>query len=159
MLATFRDLVQHKAFANASLLRAIRHHEPAAQDAELHRLLHHIILANRFWLMLCLELPFAHEEESHIPGSLEAISARYRDTHAREWDWLSRTTEGDLARTVTTPHLPGQSFTLAEVLTQVCLHSHGHRAQCATRLRLLGGTPPTLDFIVWLQERAPADWA
>lgn len=47
-----RDLIHHKGYANASLLKAIRQHEPAAQDPELRKLLHHITLANRFWLRL-----------------------------------------------------------------------------------------------------------
>jgi uncharacterized damage-inducible protein DinB len=39
------------------------------------------------------------------------------------------------------------------------MHSHGHRAQCATRLRLLGGTPPAMDFILWLKDRPVPDWS
>ena len=38
---------------------------------------------------------------------------------------------------------PDRQTTLGEALTQVCLHSHGHRAQCATRLRMLGGRTAT----------------
>jgi uncharacterized damage-inducible protein DinB len=36
---------------------------------------------------------------------------------------------------------------------QVCLHSHGHRAQAAKMLRRLGGEPPATDFILWLANR------
>jgi len=57
---------------------------------------------------------------------------------------------------VETPFLPGSHFSVAQALTQVCLHSQGHRAQCATRLRLLGGTPPATDFILWVKDRKPA---
>ena len=31
---------------------------------------------------------------------------------------------------------------VAEALLQVCMHSHGHRAQVATRLRQHGAVPP-----------------
>jgi hypothetical protein len=50
MLAMLHDLVQHKGYANAVVLKAVRQHEKATQDQELRELLHHIILANRFWL-------------------------------------------------------------------------------------------------------------
>jgi len=158
MLAMVQDLVKHKAFANASLLRAIRQHPTAAQDDELRKLLHHVILANRYWLALSLGLPFNHEEESRIPESLEAIAEQYRETHALELQWISSAGEPDLARMLETPFIPGCSFSVAQALTQVCLHSHGHRAQCSMRLRLLGGTPPAMDFVHWLQERPTAEW-
>lgn len=39
-----QDLIHHNGYANASLLKAIRQHETAAQDPELWKLLHHILL-------------------------------------------------------------------------------------------------------------------
>jgi uncharacterized damage-inducible protein DinB len=158
MLVMLQDLIQHKGYANASLLKAIRQHEPAAQDLELRKLLHHIILANRFWLCLIRGLPFALEEESQVPDSLAAIAALYQETHAQEVEWIAQAQEAELARLVETPFIPGQSYTVAQALMQVCMHSHGHRAQCATRLRLLGGTPPNMDFILWLKERPAPNW-
>lgn len=158
MLLMLQNLIHHKGYANASLLKAIRQHEMAAQDPELRNLLHHIILANRFWLSLILGLPFAVEDESRIPESLEAVAAQYRETHAQEVEWASQAQEVDLARTLESPLIPARSCSVAEALMQVCLHSHGHRAQCAAILRLLGGAPPTLDFILWLQERPAPDW-
>jgi uncharacterized damage-inducible protein DinB len=158
MILMLKDLILHKGYANASLIKAIRQHEPAAQDPDLKNLLHHIIVANRFWLMLSLGLPFAVEEESRIPESLEEIAAQYRDTHAQELKWVSQAEEHELARTVETSFIPGHSYSVAEAMMQVCLHSQGHRAQCATRLRSLGGTPPTLDFILWLKERPTPEW-
>jgi len=151
--------MRHKAFANASLLRAIRGNDSAAHDDELRKSLHHVILANRFWLALILGVPFNNEEESRIPESLEGVAELYRETHARELEWISRAQASDLARTIETPFIPGQNLSVTEALTQVCLHSHGHRAECAMRFRQLGGTPPALDFIVWLKDRPAADWS
>lgn len=158
MLDMLLDLIHHKGYANAALVKAIRQHPTAAQDPELRQLLHHIILANRFWLLMSCGLPFAVEEESRIPESLEAIAAQYRETHAQELEWLSQVREPDLAGILETLFIPGHSFSVAQAWVQVCMHSNGHRAQCATRLRLLGGTPPSLDFILWLQERPAPDW-
>lgn len=159
MLAMLQDLARHKAYANAALLKAIRQHEEAAQDQELRKLLHHIILADRFWLHLSLGRPFAREEESRMPDSFEAIAARYQETHLLESEWISQAREPDLARMVKTPFLPERSFSIAQAIMQVCMHTHGHRAQCATRLRLLGGTPPAMDFILWLKDRPAPDWS
>ena len=140
------------------MLKAIREHEVAAQDTELRKLLHHILLANRFWLMLILGLPFVLEDESRIPETLEELKEKYRETHVQEIEWIDQASETDLQRRVETHYIPGQSYSVAEALMQVCLHSHGHRAQCAARLRLLGGTPPNTDFIVWLHDRHVPDW-
>jgi uncharacterized damage-inducible protein DinB len=159
MLAMLQDLVQHKAFANAALLRAVRDHQIAAQDAELRKLLHHILLANRFWLALILGEKFVLEEESRIPESLDAIAAQYQATQARELEWISRVQEPDLARLAETPFIPGHSCSVAQAMMQVCLHSLGHRAQCASKLRELGGEPPAMDFILWLKDRPTADWS
>jgi uncharacterized damage-inducible protein DinB len=43
-------------------------------------------------------------------------------------------------------------------MMQVVMHSQGHRSQCATRLRQLGGTPPAMDFVLWLKERPEPEW-
>ena len=54
MLEMLRDLIAHKGHANAAVLAAIRQNEAAASDPELFELLHHILLANRFWLLSVL---------------------------------------------------------------------------------------------------------
>lgn len=157
-LALLQDLIHHKEYANAALLKAVGRHETAAQDPESRALLHHIILANRFWVWLIREAPFAVEEESKLPASFEALKEKYRDTHAREREWLSQAQAPDLERILESSLIPGQSCSVAQALLQICLHSQGHRSQVATRLRSLGGTPPALDYILWLPERPVPDW-
>lgn len=130
----------------------------AAQDEELRKLMHHVLLANRFWFSLCAGHDFAAEEESKVPESLEAVAVRYRETQAQESEWISQLQESDLAGRVQTHYIPGSSFSVAEAVMQVCMHSHGHRAQCATKLRSLGGIPPAMDFVVWLKDRPAPDW-
>ena len=80
MLTLLRELTDHKGYANASLLKAIRQHDAAASDLALRTLLHHILIANRFWLLTCLSEPFLREEESRIPDSLDPLIAMYRAT-------------------------------------------------------------------------------
>jgi len=152
MLLMLQDLMRHKVWANSSLLTAIREHETAARDPELRRILHHTILANRFWLLLSLGLPFAEEEESRMPESLEAIEAVYQETHTKELEWIPVITEADLERRLETPLIPDFGCSLAQAVMQICMHSQGHRIQCAARLRQLGGVPPRTDFIHWVKE-------
>lgn len=72
MLRMLRDLVHHKGHANAALLKAIRENAAAASDPELGDLLHHVLLANRFWLLSVLGLPFVLEDESRAAPSFDA---------------------------------------------------------------------------------------
>ena len=78
MLQMLRDLVDHKGHANAALLNAIRQNAAAAADPELRELLHHVLLANRFWLLAVLGLPFVLEDESRPADSL---TRSFSDTH------------------------------------------------------------------------------
>ena len=98
MLAMAQDLVRHKWYADARLLAAIQAHPGAAEDKQLRDLLHHIILANRFWLMRFLQKPFAHEEESRAPETITQIVALFRETQSEELGWLSRLSQPDLDR-------------------------------------------------------------
>ena len=153
MLQLLTDLVEHKIYANTKLLNAVREHPAAANDAGLRGTLHHILIANRYWLHLCLGRTFSADSEAAVPEKLDTIAQRYEDTHALEREWLSHVSDADLELVLVTPHHPGARFTVAEAMTQVCLHSQGHRAQCAMHLRALGGTPPSTDFILWVKDR------
>ena len=51
---------------------------------------------------------------------------------------------------------PPARLSVRQALTQAAMHSLYHRGQNATRLRELGGVPPTTDFIVWLKDGQPA---
>lgn len=153
-----RDLVRHKVWANASLLAATYRHRPAASDEGLRTLAHHIILANRFWFALARGHPFDVEAESVVPATLADVIDLYRETHDAELAWLRDLSEGELEQTVETSYLPNRRISIGEGVMQVCLHSHGHRAQAATRLRALGATPPPMDFVMWLGERPAATW-
>ena len=158
MLGMLRDLVHHKAWASVALLSAIQSNGGASDDAGLRTLLHHIILANRFWLFSCLDRPFAIDAESHVPGSLHDVVELFRSTHVMEGEWFSTADDTVLERRLEGPLIPGGSCSIAQAYVQVCMHSQGHRSQCASRLRALGGEPPITDFIVWLVERPVAQW-
>jgi uncharacterized damage-inducible protein DinB len=158
MLEMLRDLVAHKGHANVALLTAIRQNPTAASDPELWELLHHILLANRYWLLAVLGSPFVHEDEARPSPSFDALVQRYGSIQAQEATWLETATEGDLARILEDALIPNGKCSVAQALMQVCLHSHGHRAQCAKVLRRHGSVAPATDFILWLTSRPRAEW-
>jgi uncharacterized damage-inducible protein DinB len=159
MLGMFRDLVAHNGHANAALLGAIRQNDAAASDPELWELLHHVLVANRFWLLTILGLPFVVEDESRFSSTFDVLIQRYGRTHEQQSTWLAAATETDLARVLASALIPGGKCSVAQAVMQVCMHSHGHRAQCAKLLRRHGGVPPMTDFILWLETRPIAEWA
>lgn len=151
MLTMISELIHHKWWANHNLLRSVEQHAHAADDLELRKLLHHILVANRYWLLLTLGQPFVDEVEKRLPESHSAVKAQFAATEQLEMTWLASTTQSDLARRIQPRALPDITITVAQAMLQVSLHSHGHRSQCATRLRTLGGTPPPMDFVLWVK--------
>ena len=104
-------------------------------------------------------LPFVFEDESLPSSSFDELIQRYGRTHEQQSAWLAAATEPDLARVLESALIPGGKCSVAQALMQVCMHSHGHRAQCAKLLRRHGGVPPMTDFILWLETRPTAEWA
>ena len=158
MLGTIRDLMAHKGHANAAMLGAVGAHDVAVADADLSALLHHVLLANRFWILSVLGLPFVVEDEARPSRSFDELVQRFADMQAQESTWLATAAESDFARVLVDSRIPGGQCTVGDAFLQVCLHSHGHRAQIAKRLRQLGGVPPTTDFINWIAHRPAAVW-
>jgi uncharacterized damage-inducible protein DinB len=156
MTKLLQDLVAHKGHANRLMLEAIAAHERARGDAEMLALLHHILVANRFWFLTSVGEPFVRERELAPPASFDALLDGYAALQAREEAWIAGLSAADLERVLQTPHIPGGSCTVAEGVTQVCLHSQGHRSQVAKMLRALGGAPPMTDFILWVTHRPAA---
>ncbi|HWE48346.1 MAG TPA: DinB family protein [Bryobacteraceae bacterium] len=151
------DLFRHQAYADARLVSAIQRHA-AAGNSELRSLLHHILVAHRYWLSLILQIRFNTEEESRVPDSLDEIAALYQETQARESEWLAKLDDSDLTPLLESPYFPERRIAVSEAMLQVCLHSQGHRSHAAALFRSLGGEPPPTDFIFWLQDRTSPVW-
>lgn len=152
------DLIGHKGHADAALLCAVRQHRAAARDAPLRALLHHMLVSNRFWLLSIAGERFESAVETRVPDSLDPVIAGFRAAHAREIAWLGDCTDVAMSRVLESPRIPGGRCMVSDALIQVCLHSQGHRAQCAKMLRALGGDPPVTDFILWRVDRPAPDW-
>jgi uncharacterized damage-inducible protein DinB len=158
MLRLLRDLVAHKGYANAVLLAAVRRSEAASLDAELVDLLHHIHIANRFWICAVRRVPFEAGREAGVPRTVVALLDALRGTQDEERSWLAGASEEDCAAMLIDPLIPGGQCSVGDALAQVCLHSQGHRGQIAKMLRRHGVVPPQIDFIVWVTERREPEW-
>lgn len=157
-LESLRDLVAHNGYANALVLNAVGQTAAAAADGDIDALLHHVLLANRFWVLSVLAQPFAYSHESRRAASLDELVRRYAETHEQQAAWLTQATETDVARVLESELIPGGRCTVTQAFLQVCLHSHGHRAQLAKLLRHHGAVPPQTDFILWLAGRTAPAW-
>lgn len=158
MATMIQDLLLYQAHADACLLMAVRAHPAASRDEELRTLLHHVLEAHRFWTHLCRAVPFAEEAESVVAKTLDDLIDQYRATQEQESAWVGQLDEGALSEVVESHYFPGRRIPVSEALLQVCMHSQGHRAQCAARLRALGGEPPQTDYILWSAARPTPNW-
>jgi uncharacterized damage-inducible protein DinB len=150
-----RDLYRHQAWADAEHWRAILGVPAFLQDARAKERLHHIHLVQRGFHAILAGGPFEITEPSDYDGP--ALLAWARAYHAASLPAVESLTAARLAERVTIPWFkdPPLSITVEEALLQSIMHSHYHRGQNATRLRELGGEPPTTDFIVWLWQGRP----
>ena len=156
MIPLFGRLFAHQAWADGAILSAVRGQAGAGEDEALRKGLHHIALVERGFLALFLERPFDFQKEMQPPASLDELEERFREAHAEQAAFVAGLTEADLERAIKPPWFPGLGLPLADALMQVVMHSQGHRAQCAARLRALGGNPPMTDYIVWVKDQAAA---
>ena len=157
MLELLRDLIAHKGHATAAVLAAVRGSDPASTDGELLDLLHHVLVANRFWICAVRGVPFVAAREASVPQTLVSLLEAFRATEDEELTWMAAATEANCAATPTDPLIPGGECSVGEAFTQVCMHSHAHRAQIAKLLRRHGVVPPQTDFILWLAERRQSE--
>jgi len=159
VLPLLAELYDHQAWADATMLAAIRACPAACDDEKLRQTLHHMITVQRAFLALFVKWPLDMNAELKAPETFDALVARFRDTHPAEMSFVKDLDDAALARVIEPPWLPGAKLTLGEAMMQVLMHSQWHRGQCAARLRAAGGQPPTVDFILWVKDRPAPAWS
>ena len=90
------------------------------------------------------------------PASLEDTERLFKKAHQDATDYVARMQESDLTRQIEMPGMQEFHPALRDLLMQLVMHSQHHRAQCAMRLRALGGSPSTTDYIIWVRQRSAA---
>lgn len=154
-----RDMFLHQFWADATLWNAIAAHEPARNDKTILDRLHHIHLVQRvfMWGVRQDGTPFALSQPKDF-ATFDDLRVFARDSHAEIQRMLDSVSDGRLAEPITIPWFrdPPLTISVTEALTQSAMHSHHHRGQNATRLRELGGEPPSTDLIVWYWKGRPS---
>ena len=151
MIPLFESMWAHLVWADDSILNAVAAQEGASADEEIRKGLHHIVLVEAFFLSLFEQRAFDMARFKEAPGSLEDIERLFQEAHADGKAYVTRLNEAELARTIEFPIMKEFQPPLQDALVQVVMHSEHHRAQCAQRLRALGGKPPITDYIAWVR--------
>jgi len=156
------DLIGHQAWADAALFDAIGRHAPARIDRVIRERLHHLHIVQRsfMWSLGDRATAFEFSAPEDFP-EFQDLERFARGSHAMVDAFMDTLTPERLAAPVQIPWFKDPPLTIRvdEAVTQCAMHSQWHRAQNATRLRELGGVPPTLDLIVWYWKGRPApDW-
>jgi uncharacterized damage-inducible protein DinB len=152
------EMFGHQHWADAEHWRAFEALPAALADKPLYERLYHIHLVQHAFLWITgprtSEFQYKKVEEFRDAADLK----KYARQGLADLDERLRTTRADAMEEVIEIvwFQPPLKISLRQALTQVAMHSHYHRAQNATRLRELGGVPPTTDFISWLREGKPA---
>jgi len=157
MDAFLKDLYGHQAWADAEHWHAFAAIPAALEDDVIRKRLEHILQCERAFLCLARGEEIAVKTVADFPD-MEAMRQDYRRYHEEAAAFLDTATEARLGELLSIPWLkdPPARITVAEGLVQAAMHSHYHRAQNASRLRELGGSPPLTDLILWHWKGRPA---
>jgi uncharacterized damage-inducible protein DinB len=154
----FRRLFAYERDSHAKVLAALqavpaeRRGEPEFRAAV--DLFAHLVAARRMWLTRLGVAPAASGGLEPKGTSLAELAPRLAETEGLWERYLTGLDDDAVARRVEYQSLDAGRFenTVGEVLTQLHGHSLYHRGQIALRLRALGCTPPTTDFIFWARK-------
>lgn len=156
---TLHDLYRHQAWADAEHWRTIAAFDKARNDEGIRKRLHHIHLVQYAfqWSVGDRSAPPRITTPDDF-ASFEDLREYARGFHATVDSYFGTLTDDRASTQIPMQWFqdPPLSITVAEALTQCVMHSQHHRGQNASRVRELGGEPPTVDYIVWLWKGRPA---
>ncbi|SRR5579864_1175284 len=156
------ELYAHQEWADAEHWRALEAHPAALEDKAIReRLLHiHQVQYAYVWMTGPRTSGFAFKKVEDF-ASMADLKKYAQQGHEEMMATVRGTGDARMEETVEIPWFkPPLRVSVRHALTQAAMHSHWHRGQNATRLRELGGVPPTTDFIVWLKNGRPeARWS
>jgi len=162
------SLVDHMEWADARIWSAIGALAPErAAASDLRERLFHLHLVQRLYLSMWQGAPVQSLPQLADHPDLDAVRRWARPLYADARAVIAGADERRLAEAIVVPFServaqPGRSVThatFAETVLQVALHTTHHRGQLATRVRELGGDPPTVDLVLWIWTgRPPAEW-
>jgi uncharacterized damage-inducible protein DinB len=165
-LVELQDLYRHMEWADAAVWRAVFESERALADKKLRDWFYHLHLVQRAfiraWRNEPANQPFPTFED------MISVCSWGRSYYNEIFSYLEPLSDEEISQTMQLPWAElvteqlGRApapITIGETMLQVSLHSLYHRGQINTRLREVGGEPPTVDYIVWVWlEKPAASW-
>lgn len=151
------ELYGHQEWADAEHWRAFESHPAALDDKAIReRLLHiHLVQHAFLWLLGARSSQFEVKKIEDFAGVSDL--REYAREGLSQLNTFVNSLDPQRAEVIEVPWFkPPAKITVRHALMQIAMHSHYHRGQNATRLRELGGVPPTTDFIMWLHKGQPA---
>lgn len=151
------ELYAHQEWADAEHWRAFEAHPVALEDKAIRERLHHIHLVQHAFLWITGPRTAGFDSKKLEDFATIADLKKYAREGLTALNSFVRSVDPDRTGTIEVPWFrPPARITIRHALMQAAMHSHYHRGQNATRLRELGGVPPTTDFIIWLHKGQPA---
>lgn len=157
MSSYLEELYAHQEWADAEHWRAFEAHAPALDDKAIRERLHHIHLVQHAFLWITGPRT-AEFNFKKIEGftSIPDLKQYGREGLKQLRNFVKALDPARMEESIEIPWFqPPAKITVRQALTQAAMHSQYHRGQNATRLRELGGVPPTTDFIMWLFKGQP----
>lgn len=142
---------EFEGWANRRTLESIGQLE---DPTECLRLFAHILAAQRIWLSR-LRTGESSGVEVFPSRTAEECATDLREVERDMASYVAGLDDAVLDTEIEYIHQQsGNSFrnTPRDILTHVEMHSHYHRGQIASRIRLAGGQPASTDFIVFRRE-------
>jgi uncharacterized damage-inducible protein DinB len=159
--AQARSLFAYNRWANDRILTAAAALDTGALTRDLHvsyrsvlGTARHLAWAEWLWLGRWLE---GHSQISPNPGDaadLGDLRVRLGAVEQAQRAFVAGLTMADCDRRISYENPPGTTwtYTLGEMLQHLINHSTYHRGQIVGLLRQLGATPPTTDYLVYIDE-------
>ena len=150
------DVYQHQAWADDQHWLAFESHPSALDDEAIRKRLQHIYQAQRAFLLVCRKQVLDRRLLVEVPD-MHKLKTLIEENHKEAIEFVKNISDEQLKEIVNIPWFkdPPPSITVEQALMQAAMHSHYHRAQNATRLRELGGSPPLTDLIIWYSKGSP----
>ena len=165
MKSLLQDLLGHQAWADAELWKALEQHPVSLEKEDICKRLRHFHSTQFAYLTLLRgEAVDVRSIVSRYGDSVPLANVKQYaiEVHQEFGMWLLGASEAKLEETIVIPWFKDPTFivTVTQAVVQVAMHSQYHRGQNATKLREAGGTPPALDFVLWIMHGRPkADWS
>jgi uncharacterized damage-inducible protein DinB len=160
MIDFIRDLYGHQEWADAEFWKAIEALPGALADEHILKRLRHFHSTQYGYLKLLRGEQMDVRDLARRYGDsveIQEVKENAKSIHNELRQFLAEMPESRLEEKLLIPWFKDPSFvvTVAQALVQVPMHSQHHRGQNATRLRELGGNPPTTDFVLWIWKGKP----